>query len=515
MFSKADIAFIEARGSATDVVETQIQNFKDGFPPLRLEKAATIGDGITRLAESDVARRVEVYKRDTSGKLLLKFVPASGAASRMFKDLFSFVEEYTGSDTDYQKLIANQKSGSMFDFFKRLEDFAFYDDLKGAYAQSGTTLEEAHLKRQYVSILEYLLLDKGLGYGQLPKGLLKFHRTKNGARTPVEEHFVEGANYAKSADGSVKLHFTVSPEHRAKFKEHVAAVQAGYEALFGVKFEVSFSEQKASTDTIAVDMGNAPFRENDGSLLFRPAGHGALLSNLNDLNADVIFVKNIDNVVPDRLKEDTFVYKQVIASLLLEYQGKIFGFLKKLDSGSASAAELDQMYHFLENELCTTNHTAPATASPADRMAYLKSKFNRPIRLCGMVKNEGEPGGGPFWCKNPDGTVSLQIVESAQVDLGSAAQKKTFDESTHFNPVDLVCGAKDYKGSKFDLMKFTDPKTGFITEKSKDGKALKAQELPGLWNGSMSNWNTVFVEVPVSTFNPVKKVTDLLKEQHQ
>ncbi|WOK06175.1 DUF4301 family protein [Imperialibacter roseus] len=515
MFSSSDIDFIKKRGSSTDVVEAQIQNFKDDFPPLKLEKAATIGDGLSKLSEKDIDARLKSYESATASKAIVKFVPASGAASRMFKDLFSFMEEYTGSEADYQKLTANQKSGSMFDFFKRLEDFAFYDDLKNAYAKSGTSLEEAHLKRKYVSILEYLLLDRGLGYGQLPKGLLKFHKKNGVARTPAEEHFVEGANYAKSSDGSVKLHFTVSPEHRAKFKEHVAAVQAGYEKQYGVKFEVSFSEQKASTDTIAVDMSNQPFRENDGGLLFRPAGHGALLSNLNDLNADVIFVKNIDNVVPDRLKEDTFVYKKVIASLLLEYQSKIFGFLEKLEAGGATTADLDAMYDFLEKELCTSNHTTARTASAAERSAFLKGKFNRPIRICGMVKNEGEPGGGPFWCKNPDGTVSLQIVESAQVDLKDAGQKKIFEESTHFNPVDLVCGTKDYSGKKFDLMKFTDPKTGFVTEKSKDGKALKAQELPGLWNGSMSNWNTVFVEVPVSTFNPVKKVTDLLKDQHQ
>lgn len=515
MLSASDINFVKQRGSSIDVVEGQIQNFKDGFPPLRLEKAATVGDGIVRASANDVKSKAATYEASAKGKTIIKFVPASGAASRMFKDLFSFMEEYSGSEEDYGKLTANQKSGSMFDFFKRLDQFAFYDDLKKAYSASGRALEEAHLKREYVSILEYLLLDQGLGYGQLPKGLLKFHRYEAGSRTPVEEHFVEGASYARSSDGSVKIHFTVSPEHRQKFIEHVSAVQPGYEKKFGVRFEVSFSEQKASTDTIAVDLSNKPFRENDGALLFRPAGHGALLANLNDLEADLLFVKNIDNVVPDRLKEDTIVYKKVIAALMLEYQRRIFGYIEKLDSGVVSNSEFDEMYAFLEKELCTTQHTVNASAPALDKVTYLKGKFNRPIRICGMVKNEGEPGGGPFWCKNPDGTVSLQIVESAQVDLSDASQKKIFEESTHFNPVDLVCGTKDYKGRKFDLMKYTDPKTGFITEKSKDGKALKAQELPGLWNGSMSNWNTIFVEVPVSTFNPVKKVTDLLKEQHQ
>ncbi len=514
LLSTKDIASLKARGSSPEVVERQIQNFINDFPPLRLEKAATVGDGIKRVPEGEVQAKVSDYTAMTRGKRLLKFVPASGAASRMFKDLFAFMDEYSGSDEDYEKMKANQKSGSMFDFFKRLSDFAFYEDLKKAFATTGVALEEAHVKRQYVQILEYLLLDKGLGYGQLPKGLLKFHAYPTGARTPAEEHLVEGANYA-SADGKVKIHFTVSPEHREKFSNHIEQIKKTYENSFGVKFDISFSEQKASTDTIAVDLNNEPFRESDGSLLFRPAGHGALLENLNDLDADLIFIKNIDNVVPDRLKEETIVYKKVIAALLLDYQAKIFEFLKKLDAGNVGPEDIRAMYDFLETELCTINHPVGRDATAAEQKLYLKSKFDRPIRVCGMVKNEGEPGGGPFWCRNADGSVSLQIVESAQVDLKDAAQKRIFEESTHFNPVDLVCGTRDYQGQKLNLMKFTDPQTGFITQKSKDGKDLKAQELPGLWNGSMSNWNTVFVEVPIATFNPVKKVTDLLKEQHQ
>lgn len=513
-FTTTDINYMKTRGSSPEIVEIQIQNFKKGFPSLRLEKAATVGDGIQRTGDEDVAPKVTGYTDKTRGKKLFKFVPASGAASRMFKDLFSFIEEYSGSHEDYEALKTNQKSGSMFDFFKRLDEFAFYEDLKKAFSASGISLEEAQLKRQYVQILETLLLDRGLGYGQLPKGLLKFHKYPSGARTPAEEHLVEGANYAVSGD-RVNLHFTVSPEHRSKFQAHVDEIKKKYENLFGVKFQISFSEQKASTDTIAVDLDNNPFRDSAGGLLFRPAGHGALLENLNDLDADVIFIKNIDNVVPDRLKEETFVYKKIIAGALLDQQARIFENIERLEKGSLSDKELASMYDFLEKELCIIDHPTGRSASPGEQEKYLKEKLNRPIRVCGMVKNEGEPGGGPFWCKNPDGSVSLQIVESAQVDLSDARQKKVFEESTHFNPVDLVCGTKNYKGQKFDLMKFTDPQTGFITQKSKDGKELKAQELPGLWNGSMSDWNTIFIEVPVSTFNPVKKVTDLLKEQHQ
>lgn len=509
-----DIAYIKGRGSAPDVVEVQITNFIKGFPALKLEKAATLGNGIKSVAEEEIGRVTSSYFEKIKEKKLVKFVPASGAASRMFKDLFAFMEEYSGSEEDYEKLKANQKSGSMFEFFKRLDEFAFFDDLKKAFAQSGMPLEEAQLKRHYVAILEYLLLDKGLGYGQLPKGLLKFHKYPSGSRTPVEEHLVEGANYARSGQ-RVNIHFSVSPEHREKFRAHIEEVCKTYENSFGVKYDISFSEQKASTDTIAVDLENKPFREDDGSLLFRPAGHGALLENLHDLDADIVFIKNIDNVVPDRLKEETFVYKKIIASLLLNYQERLFENLRRLEKGSLSDQELDSMYDFLENELSTVEHPVSRNAPLADREKYLKQKFNRPIRVCGMVKNEGEPGGGPFWCRNRDGSVSLQIVESAQVDLADPAQKQIFEGSTHFNPVDLVCGTKNYKGEKFDLLTFTDPQTGFITQKSKDGKELKAQELPGLWNGSMSDWNTIFVEVPVATFNPVKKVTDLLKDQHQ
>ena len=513
-FTTTDINYMKTRGSSPEIVKIQIQNFKNGFPSLRLEKAATVGDGIQRIREDDIAQKVTGYPDKTKGKKLLKFVPASGAASRMFKDLFSFIEDYSGSEEDYEALKSNQKSGSMFDFFKRLNEFAFYDDLKKAFAASGISLEEAQLKRQYVNILETLLLDRGLGYGQLPKGLLKFHKYPGGARTPAEEHLVEGANYAMTGD-QVNLHFTVSPEHRSKFQAHIDEIKKKYQNTFGVRFRITFSEQKASTDTIAVDLNNEPFRDGDGGLLFRPAGHGALLENLNDLDADLIFIKNIDNVVPDRLKEETFVYKKIIAGALLDQQARIFENIKRLEKGSLNEKDLASMYDFLEKELCIIDHPTGRNASPGEQEKYLKKKLNRPIRVCGMVKNQGEPGGGPFWCKNPDGSVSLQIVESAQVDLSDAGQKKIFEESTHFNPVDLVCGTKNYKGEKFNLMKFTDPQTGFITQKSKDGKELKAQELPGLWNGSMSDWNTIFVEVPVSTFNPVKKVTDLLKGQHQ
>ena len=350
-----------------------------------------------------------------------------------------------------------------------------------------------------------------MNYGGLPKGLLKFHQYPEGPRTPVEEHMVEGAQYAQDKNGNVKIHFTVSPDHMEKFTAHVSEIQTRYESLFGVKIEVSYSIQKPSTDTIAVDMANEPFRESDGSLLFRPAGHGALLENLNDIDADVIFLKNIDNVVPDKIKTETIRYKKVIAGILLDYQQRIKLALETLDKGEG----IEEALSLLQNHLGYRPGQSFGNLTDAQKCDFLAQKLDRPLRICGMVKSEGDTGGGPFWVSGEDGSVSLQVVETAQIDLTNEKQKEIFNQSTHFNPVDVVCGVKDKTGRKYNLLDHRDMNTGFITEKSKDGKDLKAQELPGLWNGSMADWNTVFVEVPAITFNPVKSVNDLLKPEHQ
>jgi hypothetical protein len=359
-----------------------------------------------------------------------------------------------------------------------------------------------------------LLGEEGLSYGKLPKGLLKFHKYEDGARTPVEEHLVEGALYAGGKNGNVNVHFTVSPEHRPLFEALVAKVAPKYEKKFGVKYSVSFSEQKASTDTVAANPDNTPFRGKDGKILFRPGGHGALIENLNDLDADVIFIKNIDNVVPDRLKAETVEYKKLIAGVLVSKQKKAFQYLELLDSGKYTHAQLEEIIRFLRDELCCRNPELK-DLEDAELAIYLKKKLNRPMRVCGMVKNVGEPGGGPFLAYNQDGTISLQILESSQIDKNNAEYLQMFQNGTHFNPVDLVCAVKDYKGNKFNLTKYVDSQTGFISSKSKDGKELKALELPGLWNGAMSDWNTIFVEVSLGTFNPVKTVNDLLRPQHQ
>jgi hypothetical protein len=325
---------------------------------------------------------------------------------------------------------------------------------------------------------------------------------------------VEGALYAGGKDGKVNVHFTVSPEHRPLFEKLVAEKAKVYEEKFGVKYNISFSEQKSSTDTVAATIDNEPFRDEDGTILFRPGGHGALIENLNDLDADIVFIKNIDNVVPDRLKGETVTYKKLIAGVLTTLQHKIFEYLNLFESGEYTHAQLEGIIRFMRDDLGIRN-PALKNLEDAELVVYMKEKLNRPIRVCGMVKNVGEPGGGPFLAYNDDGTISLQILESSQIDKNNAEYVKMFESGTHFNPVDLVCGIKDWQGKKFDLTKYVDPKTGFISSKSKNGKELKALELPGLWNGAMSNWNTIFVEVPLETFNPVKTVNDLLREQHQ
>ncbi|MFN4145356.1 MAG: DUF4301 family protein [Runella sp.] len=501
MFSDKDLLQIDQQGISLEVIHQQIAHFQSGFPYLKVLKAATIGDGLLRIADNELEELIADFDAKASEVRLLKFVPASGAATRMFKSLFAFKDE-------------GKADKSIAEFSERLQDFAFFDDLKSTMQAAGVSIEECIEKDDFRLIADFLLSDKGLDYGNLPKGLLKFHRYEGGTRTPVEEHFVEGALYA-NAGGKVALHFTVSPEHRSRFEALVATIKPYFEDYFGVVYEISFSEQKPSTDTISVNIDNTPFRNPDGSLLFRPAGHGALLSNLNDQDGDVVFIKNIDNVVPDSLKETTVRYKKALGALLLKYRQQIFDFQEALAKGDKSDALVASLSDFYAQILCTLPPESFDQWSKDEKLAYFSIKLDRPVRVCGMVKNVGEPGGGPFWAANSDGTTSLQIVESAQIDMSNSQQKSLFDTATHFNPVDLVCSLRGYNGKKFDLMKYRDNNTGFITQKSKDGKDLKAQELPGLWNGSMSDWNTVFVEVPLITFNPVKTVNDLLRKEHQ
>ena len=509
MFTQKDELQIARQGLTPEKVSLQIHNYETGFPFLQVVEAATTSKGVMKPSEKDIERFVNIYENETAhGLSAIKFVPASGAASRMFKSLYSALDALNLGKS--AKEVLDENADAAF-FFSNLTKFAFFKPLKAC-------IENDNQEVTFENTLQYLLSGKGLDYGNLPKGLLLFHHYNDSMRTSFEEHLVEGALYAKNAKGVVNLHFTVSKEHENLFRQLLGKVKSAYENMFDVTFEVEFSNQQSSTDIIAADMNNRPFRESDGSLLFRPGGHGALLENLNNLGNDLIFIKNIDNVVPDKLKQPTITSKKALAGILIHYQKRIFSFQKELNEkhfSALSSAFLAAAAQFLENEL----HTRPAAdlyyEEKESLCRYLKSKFNRPIRVCGVVKNEGEPGGGPFFALSCDGSVSLQIAENAQIDNSDIRQAQIAAGAEFFNPVDLVCGVKNYRGEKFNLPDFSDPKTGFISQKSKDGRELKAQELPGLWNGAMSDWNTILVDAPIETFNPVKTVNDLLRKQHQ
>ncbi len=508
MFTDKDIAQIKSKGIDIKNVKLQIENFKNGFPYANLVKPATIGDGLIPIDEAKANNLIKYYEEASKNKMILKFVPASGAASRMFKNLFGFLEEGESS-------AASGGFHSVGNFFESIEDFAFYEDLKVIMEKEGLDIEKNLKNMDYAVILEYLLNEKGLGYGKLPKGLLKFHKNAGGHRMPVEEHIVESIEYGISKKKNAFIHFTVSPEHLDNFRKEVETLKKKYENATGISFDISFSIQRPSTDTIAVDLDNNPFRDSNGNLIFRPGGHGALIENLNELDADLVFIKNIDNVVPDRMKGDTARYKKVLGGLLLSVQQKSFEYLKELKKNPIEESLIEEIKAFAQKELNISYPEAYDNFSNKEKQNYLITQLNRPVRVCGMVKNEGEPGGGPFWVRNSKGQVSLQIVESSQIDQNNPEQKEISQSATHFNPVDLVCGIKNYKGERLNLKLFIDSETGFISIKSKDGRDLKAQELPGLWNGAMADWITIFVEVPVSTFNPVKTINDLLRKQHQ
>ncbi len=505
MLTQQDLKQLAQKGISEQQIETQLGQFKTGFPFLKLEAAASIGKGIVAPTPQEGKEYVDAWQKyKAAGKRVVKFVPASGAASRMFKDMFAFVDaDYDKPTTDFEKK-----------YFDNLQKFAFFGELDEACKKNcGKGIQALLVEGNFKAIASNMLKAEGLNYGQLPKGLLLFHNYPEGPRTPMEEHLVEGALYAAS-NGEAHVHFTVSHEHMELFKQKVAQKADIYAKKYGILYDITFSEQKPSTDTVAANPDGTPFRNSDGSLLFRPGGHGALIENLNEIDADVIFVKNIDNVVPDRLKGDTTLWKQIIAGVLVTLQQRAFDYLRLLDTGNYTHEQIEEIIRFVQQDLCCRKADIKQLED-ADLVIYLRNKLNRPMRVCGVVKNVGEPGGGPFLTYNQDGTVSLQILESSQIDKSNKEYMEMFTKGTHFNPVDLVCAVKDYKGQPFDLPKFVDPTTGFISQKSKSGKELQALELPGLWNGAMSNWNTVFVEVPLSTFNPVKTVNDLLRDQHQ
>lgn len=499
-----DVVLLEKKGITPEQLDEQLDMIAKGFPWLNIEAAATPGNGIAVLSPEMEAGSVRIWDEfRANGGSVLKMVPASGAASRMFKNVFAFVNGASDKPDEFMKK-----------FFDNIGKFAFFPHLNAVcvnlYGKSVFTLID---EGSYKDVARALVEKDGLNYGQLPKALLQFHKIIGDSRTSLEEHLAEGAQYAADRNGLVRVHFTVSENHLPLVKLKVEEAAKVLALFYGVKYEITYSVQKPSTDTVAANKDNTPYREK-GHLFFRPGGHGALIENLNDLDADVIFIKNIDNVVPDLHRGVTIHYKKILGGMLVALKQKANEYCKLLKGGKYTDQDLEAMMTFLHDVLCIT-HDEADKMDRGQKADYIFGKLNRPMRVAGMVRNEGEPGGGPYLVYNQDGTVSPQILESTQINTADAKQKDMMSHATHFNPVDLAVCIKDYEGKKFDLTRYVDKSTGFISEKSREGVEIKALELPGLWNGAMSDWNTVFVEVPAETFNPVKTVNDLLRAVHQ
>jgi hypothetical protein len=512
--STEEAAEIAAHGLDQTDVARQLEFYANAPDFAQLLRPCTRGDGLTVVDAADQARLVSLFDQAVRSRDVIKFVPASGAASRMFKTPLAYLysaDPVTRADVE---VAANKGDGDAAELLKLidgLERFAFFDDLRASMEGEGLDVRDVARTGDVRRLLQHLLTDKGMSYGDLPKALLKFHRYGDLNRTAFEEHLVEAAEYARGEGNVCRLHFTVSPEHRSGFESLLAQVLPRYEKEFGVTYDITFSIQKASTDVLAVELDGKPFREREGALLFRPGGHGALIENLGELDADVVFIKNIDNVVPDDAKGPTYLWKKVLGGLAIELQGQVFSHLDALESDPGDAA-LAAAIEFLEHSLCTP--LPPQGKGGESRKQLVLRMLDRPIRVCGMVPNTGEPGGGPFWVST-SGRESVQVVETSEVDPDQAAQQDLLAHSTHFNPVDLVCATRRRDGSSRSLGDHVNQDAVFLVEKSKDGRPLRSLERPGLWNGAMSDWNTVFVEVPIETFAPVKTVEVLLDPKHQ
>lgn len=504
-WSAKDRERIAKEGLTVGEVERQLSLFRRGVSPVRLSRPCRAGDGIVVVSTTEEEDLLKVYEKALRTKRFIKFVPASGAASRMFKEWYRCLNEGGFSEKTQED-----------PFITDLKQYCFFPDLQAVVASKRLDLEELIKKRDNATILKYILMEEGLNYGRLPKALIKFHAYPEGCRTALEEHLVEAASYARDAQNCSRLHFTVSSEHQNAVRGYLQQVIGNHESRLRTVFEVGLSMQSTGTNTLAVDPENRPFRDGRGDLVFRPGGHGSLLANLNALEADIVFLKNIDNCVPDRLKPETVRWKKILAGYLITLQEGIFARLRRLSARNSGEADLIEVARFCRKQLRLDMPPGFLKRSQAEQRSFLFEKLNRPLRVCGMVKNEGEPGGGPFWVDPPDaaGAMSLQIVEEVQIDRTVSAQQTLWESSVYFNPVDLVCGVRDYRGQKFDLTRFIDPEWSTISRKSEEGRELLALERPGLWNGSMAFWNTLFIEVPLVTFNPVKTVADLLRPQH-
>lgn len=495
----------------------QIKIFEKGIPYLKLVKPCTVGDGIKIISANEQEKYISIFNSALEKGRIIKFVPASGAATRMFKKQLSVLVKYDNPTFRKLKELADkgdEDCKATLEFLENIHRFAFCDKLKEVVSENGKQLENLITEEKVADIVRFVTESVGLNYAKLPKGSILFHNYSDGARTPFEEHLIEAMNYSAGKDKTVKVHFTISQELEAEVKKLFSSLMEKYSRQ-GWKFDVQFSFQSPSTDTISVTPDNKLFRDEKGKILLRPGGHGALLKNLNDLKADIVSIKNIDNIVPDHLRAETYKYKKILGGHLISLQEKVFRLLHKLEKDLFNESSINEIIGFIKDEFEVDLSNLLKSKTLPEKKNYLFNFLNRPIRICGMVKKEDHPGGSPLWVQGENGELTKQIVETAQVDLSDRNQFSILEDATHFNPVDLACGVKDYNGNNFDLQKFSNPETGLITKKSKDGKDLKALELPGLWNGGMYYWLTVFVEVPKITFNPVKEVNDLLKPEHQ
>ena len=504
--SKTDLEQFKKHGLTPEKIDQQLKIFSEGIPFVKIVNAGSIGNGIVSISEADQNRLVEFYELNNQKKEIVKFVPASGAATRMFQFLFMFLNEFNPNGTSFETYINKKENKLLETFIKSLKDFAFFSSVQKKTKELYPDFEKASEGAGTYLFIKTMLDDKGLNFRNLPKGLIPFHKYETRTKTAFEEHLYESVYYA-SVNNNVKLHFTIAKKHLPFFEKELDGIKNRVLKKTKTKFQVSYSFQKKETDTIAVNNDNTVFKNAKNECVFRPSGHGALIENLNDLDADIVFIKNIDNVVSAKYVDEVAHHKKVLGGKLLWIQKKVFSYLVMLDKKNASLEKLHEIKTFLRNELNVRESIMTAAA--------IKNILNRPIRVCGVVKNTGAPGGGPFWVQNNNTLPTLQIVEMSQIDSNNSDHQTIVNSATHFNPVDLVCGLKNYKGNKFDLLKFVDSKSGIITDKSQDGRSLKALELPGLWNGSMAYWNSVFVEVPLKTFNPVKTVNDLLHEAHR
>jgi len=513
-FTQKDTDTLLKKGISQEQVFEQIMLFKQGLPYIDLRDPAIIGHGIYSYTQEEEQAFISHFEKQKESLDLLKFIPASGAATRMFKFLFEFIENYDPAQETVNAYINRNNAQELRLFFVGLDSFPFYKKVREQLKKTYDENDQADVNLNRIRFVKTMLEEEGLNFGNKPKGLFPFHKYKSHNASAFEEHLFEAALYTKTK-ATARLHFTISKEHYQKFKAQFSKSQKCIEQKTNTTFDITYSFQSPATDTIAVTKKNVPFREENGCLLFRPGGHGSLIQNLNEQEADIIFIKNIDNVVVHTYEKEVAYYKKVLAGKLLKLQQQAYDFLQQMDDHEISESEILDIVHFLQNEFSLKLATDFEKFSQKYQIEYLREQLDKPIRVCGMVKNEGEPGGGPFWVKHESGRISLQIVESVQIDPNNKHQQSIVAKATHFNPVDIVCGIKNYKGEKYDLTNFIDPKAGFITHKTVAGKPIKALEHPGLWNGAMAFWNTIFVEVPLITFNPVKTVNDLLKPAHQ